>query len=240
MAKKALLVFLTLLVSLILKSQTIEFESGWGSYHMSELKDFQDYLKNEVAVSFPLNLTASKNFPPNIFYHGNILFAISKIITTGIGYGYYTTGSRLSYSDYSGYYYIDLITTGNAFRIPLQFKVSSQKNMTTYLYGNLELIGSKLTMNEKVSLYGNNQEDEETINLFSTSIYFEPGIKFSFLYKKCNFNINMGYTFGSNGKLHLKDEPDKPPQYSDDKYIRTNWGGFRLSVGIGYNLSLIK
>jgi len=102
---RAFFISVILVFSLFANGQTLSFSAdiGYGNYSMSGLKSFN----NDILNTLPVEARLIDDFPAQPFFYGSIIYQTKSPVYVGVSCGYYTTGSRISYKDYSGELRID-------------------------------------------------------------------------------------------------------------------------------------
>jgi hypothetical protein len=227
--------FITLLscISLLIQvqksySQEVKFglQVGYGIYSLETLKNFQTdnlfYGSKDVVA-----------FPNNTFYSSSIDFFLNTRNSIGINLMYLNTGARNHVADYSGEYKLDMLL--NAYRIGGRYQniilKNAEKNFQLQLGINFGVIFSKFRAIESIKIF-EYIPDSQTFSYTRNSPFTEPFIGFSyFLGQGFYANCTLGYEFNVNYEIDLFE--------SNDFYkwsLRTDWSGFRSSIGISYVL----
>lgn len=192
---------------------------------MKDLKAFNNYyLKN-----LPVVAKITDDFPAQLSYNGSILYFISTQTYLGITGSFSTTGSRISYKDFSGELKYDNILTNFSPGIRVGFILINKKFRLTE-ENNLMLGITKLRMEE--SILG----VEEQTDLSSKSIQIEPGVKLSYTFlEHVELGMKAGYLIDTGAKYSLKSNKEATLQNPvTDENVKNNWSGIRLGIFIGY------
>lgn len=207
----------------------IELNSGIATFDMGDLRGVNWEVLE--AVPFPAEITS--DFPPYIFYQGTLLFGGNSTLNIGFCFAYYSTGSRVSYKDYSGEYKFDILMSSTNFGLVFDLNLNKNKDQTFFFkpYVRFGLMTSQMDAFESTRIADVQQKDADSWNL--TGIHVEPGLKFIYNFGLYGVGANAGYQFDTglgvddvsdwNGlragifvKLHLTkllrggDEDDKP------------------------------
>jgi hypothetical protein len=208
--------------------QQIKIEGGYGlgSYTMTDLKK----MNTSVLETLPVEAGITDNFPVRPYYYLSIDYNFNPGFSIGLTGNYNTTGSRISYKDYSGELIFDNILSSYSPGIQLsvalvdkKFKISEVNNISCSL--------SRLKIKEKVI------SSSEEYKYKSNSIQFEPGIKVSFPFSRFEIGAKAGYLLDLKGINRLKGDRDtilKDTKTGDE--IKTNWSGFRISISIAMTI----
>ncbi|MDD4144678.1 MAG: hypothetical protein PHN68_08585 [Prolixibacteraceae bacterium] len=203
---------------------SIEANYGIGSYSLNDLRD----MNAEILKNLPVQGKITDDFPMQPFYGIGIFYQTTDIISLGVTGYYNTTGSRISYKDYSGELKADNILTSWSPGIAVRFKLMD-KRLNLYEETRISCAFSKLEMNEKVISY----TDEMTFK--SAGLQIEPKFKLTYDLSNMEFGINAGYLIDSGGKNRLVGDRDAILQFNNSKDpVKTNWSGVRLSASVSY------
>jgi hypothetical protein len=221
-----LLIFL-LSVSLSLPAQEfrLSFSTGIGTFSMNDLKEMNHaYLK-----SLPVEARLTDDFPAHPFYNLFLTYTGNTPFYVGLGLSFASTGSRVSYKDYSGMLQFDNVLTMWAPAIRTGVLLTGEKirisaeNDLGYAFSTLKNTDILMTMNEE-SKYR------------ASSIQSEPGIRATATMGKAVLSLKAGYLVDMKGNNRMIGERDVYLKTSSNKNIKTDWSGFRLGLSVGINL----
>lgn len=234
-----IIIIISILNSVALCQHKVSF---WGiisynTYSMSELKDIQSELLNDI-LKFNIPARITESFPPYLGY--KIGFAIPVIDTAkrtfSIG-GFVergTTGGRIHYQDYSGEIKIDqsAVETSIGALIDYQYSLSEKYNFglnfaVSYTISSLSYI-SYLQLGSEFQ--------EEELNFSSYSISFEPGIVPSINLLGVRFGIALSYLINIPSKLVFDKFSEAHLVNNQGDKVNINWSGFRLGLQIRISL----
>ena len=224
--RKNIVAIILILCSIAISAQEIkiEFNSGMGSYDMNDLKELNAYyLKN-----LPVAAKITDNFPTQPFYSIGLIYQTNSMFSFGLTGSFVTTGSRISYKDYSGELVYDNVV--KAYSPGIQFGLIlvdkklhlSQETNISYAFTNLE-------MKEKII----NQASEDDFK--SNSILLEPRLRVSYLIDRFELGAKAGYLIDFGSKYYLDGKNDsflQNPQ--SDNSLKNKWSGFRLGLFVGF------
>jgi len=223
--KKTFLLSAFLSSSLIINAQHLKIgiQPGIGSYKMSELKDLNKYVANNV-----LHPKTISNYPC-YYYYQPVISLEFRYISVGFLYSFHSTGSRISIKDYSGEYRFDTKIKGKTFGIIVGGTLNPDKKIKFSLYSEIGLLQSNLNLNEYFRV-NNMQMVDNNYYFNSKNYYVEPGGKISYTFSFICFEMNFGYfkQFGNGyfeGKKGMK-------LTLDDKNIQPDWSGLRIGFSI--------
>ena len=228
MKKTSLTILITLLSVTVFSQIIIEANYGYGLYSLKDLKD----MNSEVLKNLPVEGKITDDFPDQPYYGIGIYYQTSELIALGITGFYNTTGSRISYKDFSGELKIDNILTSYSPGISIRFKLLD-KRLKLFEENRISYSFSKLKMQEEVL----NSTEEMTFK--SSGLQFEPRFRLSYNISELELGLNAGYLIDFPGKNRLVGDKDAILQYTNSgDEIKTNWSGLRFAMSLGYNFQL--
>lgn len=212
----------------------IEYNYGFGIYHLKELKSFQTEL---LAFDAPFSLKEVESFP-NYFYNAiTVNYKISNTNYIGINGSFMTTGARNDLKDYSGEVKQDLILNGYKVGVHYRRLLFPENKLNFYLQIKGGLIISNLKITESIHL---SQIDTSlsASNKFKSIIPFvepEVGIRY-FMMKRITLNLNLGYEIDIKNKLKYMSTNNRDTylNHPDGTYVYLDWSGLRSSIGFSF------
>ncbi len=229
------LIILLLLLSISVFSQrfVVEFETGLGSYSMSELSE----IMHQSAQQSVLNPKVVSDFPAYIFYRPGIGIKSEKH-HLGFSLDIYSTGARSAIRDYSGSYRTDMLLRSTAPMLFEEMRLWGDKKMAIALRVNLGMIYSTIGMSENLMVAGEVLYDE-SVDYVSLQAFVLPELKCNYrLTKKLEATFGLGYHLGLTA-APVSVKPDSWGdylKYADRQYTETSWNGLRVSIGIQYGI----
>ena len=219
---------LFLLVTVCTAAQQVRIEAGagYGSFSMNGLKELNTYFLE----SLPVKARLTDDFPVQPFFSGALLYHAPKTMYFGPVLGFTSTGSRVSYKDFSGELFLDNILSSLNGGLRLGFTLSDKKIKVSQ-ENDFTLAITWLKMYRKVL------SQEDTRNFRSMSPQAEPGIRISSHFNRFDIGVKAGYLIDFKGKYKLSEDSDKYLISADDnKPLTNNWSGFRLGLTLGFKL----
>lgn len=222
--------FLSLL-SHIANAQFVRLSSssGIGSYSMGPLKELNRYtIKN---LSFAAKVT--DNFPATM-YHNVTLSLSVKRFGIGFSYDYNTTGSRISYKDYSGQYTDDLSLAAHLPSLFINYIAIQYHKLDVEIQARTGFILTNINSNTLVKI--DEESTEDHLYVTSESWFVHPAV--SLVYKPfriVNIGFNAGYLYDFEGEIK-KDNNQKFINPESKKAVKTNWSGLRAGVSLMVNI----
>ena len=216
--------FLVLSNSLTAQKTCVGFDTGYGTYAMTDIKHFLENTMNTNVLQ-PHRVS---NFPGYLFFRPYIEIKY-PYLNLGIAYTLMSTGARYSIHDYSGEYKFDAQIVGNAAGAFVELPIYSIQRFRFLIAAEAGIISNKLKLDESIKITGiYNQQDDN--NLRSINIFVKPYLKVEYeLWKSLSANFSLGYHKAIiANKMHLEGD------ISSVSDIVADWDGYRTSVGISY------
>jgi len=221
--KKLFSTLFLILILTTLKGQQIEIRPsvGMGAYAMSALKD----LMQQAVIGLPFNVKTTENFPAYAFYQLDLVFYSEQNLGWGFTSGFYSTGARNHYADYSGYYKEDLNVSSVNLGIMASQKMSLGHQWQGYFefatgikYTNITYLG-EIQVGEEMS----NQDIEDKCQGW----WATPQLRFGRqVYKNFGLSVFAGYEFMLNKNLKSKNGWYGGPEI--------DWSGLRAGVSLSF------
>jgi hypothetical protein len=230
--KRTILLSAGLLVVLIsIYSQKLQLNAGIGVCN-SNMKDLQEVQNQRLSqIEVPGQIT--EDFPATLQYIGEARLRINKLY---IGlYGAYTsTGSRISYGDYSGQLNMDVIC--NSFKIgpSLTYSIICHKIIDFNIFLITPISFTNASFRNYIEIDGDVQTD--VLDLYSKSLGALPGLEVLFKISIVNIGLNAGYMLDAGGFLHDKHDRNTYLLDANNDKVYTNWSGYNVSLKFGVNL----
>jgi hypothetical protein len=223
----SLLLFLLPLVSFT--QIRLETSIGFGTYSLKGLRN----MNSETLKNLPVEARITDDFPAQPYYSAALFYHVSELFYFGIAGNYYTTGSRISYKDFSGELKSDNILSSYSPGIAAGFKLMDKK-LKLFEETRISYNFTNLKIKEKI-ISSTHENDFK-----SSSLQIEPRLKLSYMLYNFELGGNAGYLFDLGGKNRLADNKDAFLQNSNSKEaIKTGWSGLRLGMSIGYYFHLL-
>jgi len=197
---------------------------------MQELKDFN----SNIIQSLPVDAKIVDNFPQTGFIEGNLLYNF-KAIYLGGSFIYHSTGSRISYNDYSGELKYDQIVSSYSFGPIVKFKLFKEKRVNINPYISTNIIYTDFRFEETQVIF--NEEISYDTKMQSAGIIFNIGLEALYKYKWTALGVFIGYSQDTFGELYL----DGQKVYNESgNQIRTNWSGIRYGLNMNFEIDFNK
>lgn len=225
--KKIIFAILFSISLLTVNGQLIEIrpEVGIGTYSMSDLKG----LLTQFVLQSQLGIKTTDNFPAYVFYGLDVIQTVSSNFGMGITMGFYSTGGRNNYTDYSGSYSEDIKVNSRNLGLLASFNDSIGKNS----FFNLEVASgikfSSVTIKNELKL--TEYLEDNSYDFRSEGWWIKPQIRIgrNFI-GKFSCSVFAGYEFNLKSKVISKE--------NSQNYLtaKIDWSGIRTGISICYKL----
>lgn len=219
-----------------LNAQTQVTISGNKIFSFGETSDLDD-VPNAIVESYQkekIPMKVTDRFPTRPNYEvrvslGNILGDNLKI---GGSFNYFSTGSKISYSDFSGAINEILVYERKSFDIFLGYPIYSGGDRISVIgYISAGNNFSKIKLNSSLTVY--DQSAEENATFESQSWFSEPALEVQVRLFYGLFISGTG-SVSLNLSSQLKNEDGNGLFNSEGKEINMNTSGPRFKIGLGY------
>ena len=231
--KKSITLLFCLLLSLSIQAQfSFSYNFGYGSFCMKDARDNLEKSRLEVVNILGIDMKTVDDFPGNLTHSIEFAYRFNSL-EAGIQSSLFSTGGKISYSDYSGKMNESMLMRGFRQAVFLRF----------YPFKLMEKGASKIETFVEVSpgAIFTQFSDKVELQILSGDVVSER------IKKNCTSftvtpSIGIQYAINSNWKLNLKGgyEIEAYTGYLDfsdlgiNEYIDTNWGGLRVNAGIAF------
>lgn len=225
---KTYLVLIFIITATTIKAQDILFGAGFGggTFSMNSTKEFNQF----ISSGLPFKAELTTNFPPYFFYKAEVLYSFPESFALGVNLSSTSTGSRLSYADYSGSYKLDNVQNGVFAGIKI-LEGQAPGKVTGFNLGlECGVALSKMNIDESMKVFDQTTSDNTEVS--SMGFYVQPGVYYFIVPKsQFRFSANVSYYFGIEKGYHLPNQKDAQLINPDtQKQIKPQWDGFRIGV----------
>lgn len=209
---------------------TVEYNFGYGTYAMGELKDFMNPSQNPLN-----NVKVTDDFPGYFVNQVKVGLDFKQMHHTGLSVDFMNTVGQMGVSDYSGSFYstarVKGIRLGAFYRISPKVFVS--RIVRPYLQFSAGIVLNNGDMQDKLVVNGYTLQDQQ-MSLNGINSFVEPAIGARFHLLSClDLNMSCGYEFDLTKKFS-----DKSGQYAVS--VAPDWSGLRLMCGLIYSIPLSR
>lgn len=229
--KKIIFTSLFVLTSYCAMAQfSINYSVGYGSYKMGDMKNFVEDMQSYVEGQYPgLKTVIVDNFPAYVTHSLDIGYKY-KVHEFGIKGGFYSTGSKISFQDYSGEYEANVLINGYKTGLYYRnyfFNNKIGKKSLLSLFGEISpsAIISRTKITSHLTVFDQLLESEKTaIHKVDFAVLPQVGVRYNII-PQVGVQLTAGYevSFGERA-------------YKLDGNPRIDWSGFRASGGITVSL----
>jgi len=233
--KNSVMIFIVMLLTQITVAQSIKIglNTGYGTYLMKDLKEFQsdaaEYYKE-------FHVEEVQQFPGYINYSASLEYSFGTKNLIGLNAAYVTTGGRNHVADYTGEYYLNMPVYAYSMGMQYQRVVKTINKFDLYAQLKGGMSFSTLEIDESFTIH---QVDSASSSFafVNHSFFVEPSVgTFYALGKDFSVNFSLGYQIDTKSKLHYKDNKEGTFLGFEGKPIYTNWSGLRIVLGLSYDL----
>jgi len=214
--------------TLICKAQKIEFSGSmiYGAYSMKDVSAFQQ----EVYEQLPVPAKIISDFPN---YFGWELKAMHRFpkLSFGVYTSFHSTGSRISYNDYSGSFEYDQRAKITQLGLCIDYFVLPRENKwQAFLSLQVGAGWTNFAIIDKLVVNGQTLNNRN-LDFKSSHITLQPGLGIK--RNIGNFFISTQAAYLIDSASSLKDNADLKLISNDGWPIGVDWSGLRLSIGLG-------
>ena len=225
--KKVLFAFVFFTSVLTVKGQHTEFrpQIGVGTYSMTDLKG----MMNKSITNSVFGLKNTENFPAYVFYGLDVIHSIIPGFGLGFTSGFYSTGARNDYADYSGSYREDILVKS----LNLGLLASSNDTLGAGFFFKIEVASgiklSYISMEDHLQIA--DYQEDHSYDLRSKGFWIQPTLRIGrTFFGNLSCAAFAGYEFNLKSKMVLKENHDASAS------AKIDWSGMRTGVSISYFL----
>lgn len=232
-----LLTILLMIVCNAFSQSSFEMSMSYNSYTMGDMKELQIKAQEDAGIEGKI----VDAFPMHFGFSAQINIKEIDLneakVELGANVSYMSSGSRINYSDYSGYFNFDQLVNRTSIAGIARVFLKPEKKFS---YGpEVNVIGSlsNLSFETDLNLY-NSARNTDDLRFSSRSLQLRVNwlSRFNFLQKfyiinKVGYEIDIysgKLIFSQNSDAHLLNVRNDP--------ARLDWSGFRINLGVGIYL----
>ncbi|CAD5298729.1 MULTISPECIES: hypothetical protein [unclassified Imperialibacter] len=222
------------------QSVSLSFESTYGTYDMEDFKTAQNNIPFIFLGYGRINLPYKiySNFEPYYGYNGMLTLHLEKL-EVSIENGANSTGSRLSYKDYSGTFESDQLVSNKYWGAgisPFKMSLTDAFFIRPRLVSGVSL--SSYSMENFAELTNTNSYINQLIVVKSKQLFFEPQASIGFTKYRFIVSASVGYHLQV---VSLKEKVIEGSEAEWQAYFpsgepKPQWNGVRLKAGLGFIL----
>jgi len=201
---------------------------GMGTYAMTDLKNYNESIK----TTLPVASQTISDFPPYATYEANLQYKIHRL-HFGAYWSYNSTGSRLSYEDYSGTLWYNQKALSNQYGITLGYLLTQKEGPWEVTPSvRLGLISTNYRLNNYLQVTGSPALNE-IFNFTSNSYMISPGIATTrVLNPRIALSFDLRYLHDFQKSLVSTSTPLSYLYGINGNHLSANWGGIRLTLSV--------
>ncbi|MDA3843445.1 MAG: hypothetical protein PF588_03635 [Candidatus Kapabacteria bacterium] len=184
-------------------------------------------VNDELLGSLPFDAELTDDFPARPMYKLELNLSPFKSGIFSIVTIFHSSGSRVSYADYSGLYTSDIVFS--AFGVGAGYTNFFSKKTDIIKIGfnvDLGFMSKEYTFKTTVRIGDETEIQGQKYN--ESSVYVQPGLIVAFNYKAFMIGLNLNYMMDFNGR------------FMDDRENVISYRGFRPGLVFGLNSNVIK
>lgn len=208
-----------------------EIGLGYATTSTSDLIALQDEI---ILNSFDLNLKKTESFPSLPYINLAIKKKDDEGNNLGLFWSYYSTGGRLTVSDYSASVTSDQILNNHEFGVLTEIFVGTNDIYRPYVRFKLSALLSQLKLKDEVSV-PEMEAFNESIKFAAQNVAAAPGLGILFNQFKYPIKAELSYLFQvTNFPFHLIEERDAKLELSNGNKVGPGLTGFRFGIGMQF------
>lgn len=216
------------------QAQQVRFglQTGVSEYALKDLKNLNQSLQNSV----PFETRIVSNYPAFVYFQPSVVLERGNW-NYGLFYNFYSTGSRISASDYSADYLMDTRINANTIGLTGEYYFYQTGIFKIGAYTNLGLSLTHFKLKESLIVADSVFFKIPYQKFRSYNVLGEPGVMISIPWQTLQFTFNAGYSFQLAGS-GLKNTETKDWDLIDSrpsKEAKAQWNGYKLGIAISYS-----
>jgi hypothetical protein len=236
MSRNSTKIFWTFIIICFLMSsyccaQRFQFSLGgvYGSYAMNEVSSFQD----EILIQLPVDAQVMSDFPNYIGYEGKFYYNFPRF-SVGLYSSMHSTGSRISYVDYSGSVEYNQTARITQFGVASEYYLSEKRENPWQPFVSLQIGTGWTTFNIQNKIIVNDfTRSNQDIDFVTRNFTLQPSVGLKRFFGKYFSEAQAGYLVDSSKALSYAEKHDFKLINNKGFPIGTDWSGFRLSLAVG-------
>lgn len=234
MRKNLLIAAFLWLVAYSVQAQQVRFglQTGVSKYALKDLKNLNQSVQNSV----PFRTHIVSDYPAFVYFQPSVVMENGNW-NYGLFYNFYSTGSRISASDYSADYLVDTRINANTIGLTGEYYFYQTGIFKIGAYTNLGLSLTHYKLKESLIAADSTLFDIPYQKYRSYNVLGEPGILISIPWQSLQLTFNAGYSFQLFGSGLKKDETTYWNLINPHtgKEAKAQWNGYKLGIGISYS-----
>jgi hypothetical protein len=197
-----------------------------GTFSMASIKKEQSLSQN-----FHIPLKVVQNFPSRAGINLKGYYAVNELLHAGIHAGFISTGSRMTYSDYTGTFNRDLIVSGRSIGAGARMVMPFSSKFRFNFGIQVGAIFNTASLRNQITLTQPDYTLDEKAKWRSVNMYEEVRATAGKWINRFLLEISAGYQTSSSGKMKLSKKSGNT-EASDNPDWVIEWDGFRIGAGV--------
>lgn len=237
MMKKILMIVCCLLAAVLgVKAQKVRvgIQTGVSQYQLDDLKDINQSIQN--AILFDTKIVA--NFPSFVYFQPSVVLENNRW-NYGAYYSFYSTGSRISATDYSASYLFDTRIRAHTIGLTNEYYFLKYRGFKMGAYSNIGLSMTTYQTKDSFTVLDSVLNRRVDQKYTGYSVVEEPGLMISIPYQSFHFTLNAGYSFQltGNGLTNAKNDKRKLQNPLTGKEAKVQWNGYKVGLALYYSFN---
>jgi hypothetical protein len=206
---------------------SLSYRLGWGSFAMRDLGNLQIQRQRDLVVDAAL----LDKYPAH-FTHQLQGIWMQESLWMGASYLRMTTGSRISYHDYSGEIRFDSKVAAHGLGLLVGHPLVNTPRYHLLLGGQLIMTHSSLALTDFVRI--GNQQQRESLEVYAAGLLAEPLVRMSAKLAFIELGVEAGYRLNlTNEDFHLKGQKEAKLVNAAGRYLKPDWSGYNMALVCG-------
>jgi hypothetical protein len=228
-----LLILLSIPCCIAANAQTMAGgEIYMGSFSMRSLKK-----ENTPSSGYYIPVKLVQNFPARVGLKISVIKQINKLFNTGFFVGFISTGSRLTYSDYTGRMDRDIVVKGIQIASFNQIPLYAVKQYSLTVNFSIGTVFNTVSSINETVLTGYDYYNKEKVAWRSSNWTAGIGGGVERSFNKLLIRADAGYEINVPGMMKLKN--GNASQNTDANW-EVEWDGIRVGLSCSYQISKDK
>lgn len=213
------------------QGQHLEVSAGitYGSFKMEEVISFQQ----EIVRQLPVSAQTMSDFPNHYGFESKFTYKLSQF-SLGLFGSFISSGSRVSYNDYSGSFEYNQIAKLTQLGLSSEYFLSKNTGSDWQFSPSLQVGIGKTSFNiNDQMIVGGSILLEDNLNFTSSHITINPGFNIRRTFNKFFIKTNFGYLIDLPGFLEYSEDKRLNLINENKDPIGVDWSGFRISLSTG-------
>ncbi len=201
------------------------FAYGGASFHMEDLKGFQEY----ILSTYPVAGKIISSFPPYVSFSVSYFRQVLGILNIGAGYVQTSTGGKSDYTDYSGSLNTNMVANSHRLGAFLSYTVIGGEKISLSLIGRLDANLTRLRVVSAIAAAGVSYSADNKYKSISPNV--STGLELMYKFKTFSVGLDGGYLVDFPAELSNTEGGSRLHNPTNSlKILTTNWTGWRVNL----------